>query len=542
MRRPALFLLFLCVLTFFLGLGRPAITDSDEAYYAESAREMVERGDWLTPYYNYEYRWQKPVLYYWLTAFTYLILGVGEWSARFWSALAGVGLAFATWAAGRRFTRHEDVGWLAGAIVATTFGYFAIARMSLPDLPLAFFITVTTASALDDRWPLAGLAAGLGFLMKGPLALLLPGLVFGAVWWRERKTRRVRPGALALAAGVFALVGLPWYVGMTLEHGTAYLNSFFVGDNFERFATDRFNEPRSPVFYIPVLLGGLLPWTAYLVAAAWRPARELLSRRLALSDEQWRLVLWAAVPLAFFSLSIGKQPRYILPVLPPVAILLAGAIVGRVEAAGRGERGAARDLSIATYVTGGLLLLLALVLARARELFTTAIPAFTWAATLALTACAAVLFGLARRIQLRRIPVVVSLCAAVTLVSIHFGALAGMRPEPVEEMAALVRAHRHAAEAVGARHVFVRNLVFYTGVRQEDLFTDDRAVAFMRAPGRVLMVVRESELRRLEAASGVTMTRLGSVRYFNTANVKLPALFLPDPERDVQRVLLVTNR
>src|SRR5688572_25346996 len=130
---------------------------------------MLERGDWLTPYFNYEYRWQKPILYYWLTSITYVILGVGEWSARFWSALAGVGLVFATYAAGRRLTRYEDAGWLAGAIVATSFGYFALARMALPDLPLAFFTTVAIAAAFDGRWILAGVAAGLGFLVKGPL-------------------------------------------------------------------------------------------------------------------------------------------------------------------------------------------------------------------------------------------------------------------------------------------------------------------------------------------------------------------------------------
>ena len=66
------------MLTFFLGLGRPAITDSDEGFYAEAAREMVESGDWLTPHFNYSDRWQKPVLYYWLTAATYLVAGPTE--------------------------------------------------------------------------------------------------------------------------------------------------------------------------------------------------------------------------------------------------------------------------------------------------------------------------------------------------------------------------------------------------------------------------------------------------------------------------------
>ena len=130
---------------------RQAITDADEAYYAEAAREMVESGDWLTPSFNYAERFQKPVLYYWLTAVTYVVLGLGEWSARFWSALAGVGLAFVTWSIGRSHTRQEEVGWMAGAIVATSFGYFAIARMALPDLPLALFITLTIALVFDNR-------------------------------------------------------------------------------------------------------------------------------------------------------------------------------------------------------------------------------------------------------------------------------------------------------------------------------------------------------------------------------------------------------
>src|SRR5262245_32739083 len=198
---------------------------------------MVERGDWLTPHYNYQYRWQKPVLYYWLAATMYILVGVSEWAARAWSALAGVGVAFATYAAGRRMTGHDEVGWLAGAIAATCFGCFAMARLALQDLPLAFFITVTITAAFEGRWLLAGLALGLGFLMKGPVALAVPGVVLLPAWWMERQTFRVSIRDLAKGFAVFALVGLPWYVAMAATHGTEYLRSFFVSDNFERFAT-----------------------------------------------------------------------------------------------------------------------------------------------------------------------------------------------------------------------------------------------------------------------------------------------------------------
>jgi 4-amino-4-deoxy-L-arabinose transferase-like glycosyltransferase len=541
-RRPALFLLFLCVITFFVGLGRPALTDADEAYYAESAREMVERGDWLTPYFNYEFRWQKPVLYYWLSAMTYLVFGVSEWAARWWSALAGIGLAFVTRGAARRITRHEDVGWLAGAIVATSFGYFALARMALPDLPLAFFITVTITAAFERQWIVAGTAAGLGFVMKGPLAILLPALVFAAVWWRERDRLEVRPRDLVLGAAVFALVGLPWYVAMTMTHGAAYLNSFFIGDNLERFATDRFNEPRSPFFYVPILLGGLLPWTAYLLAALWRPVRDLLARRLVLTDAEWRLLLWAGIPLIFFSISVGKQPRYILPILPPVAILLARAILLRLDAAYTGQRGAQRDLKIATVVTSGLFVLVAILLWRARELFINAWGPLTWASIGALLGCAVAIGAAARTRHLARIPVLMPACAALMLMAIQFGVLSGRRPEAVESMAALVQQHRTASEPVGEYHVFVRNLVFYLGFRQEYLSTEERAIEFMRSSQRVLMVVHDINLAPLESAAGVRMRRLGEVRYFNSASLRLSTLLSVEPQAAVQRILLVTNR
>ena len=78
MRRSVLSLILLSSLTFLLGLGRQAITDSDEAFYAEAAREMVEGGDWLTPHFNYEERWQKPILYYWFTAGGFAGIEPGE--------------------------------------------------------------------------------------------------------------------------------------------------------------------------------------------------------------------------------------------------------------------------------------------------------------------------------------------------------------------------------------------------------------------------------------------------------------------------------
>ena len=543
MRRAVLTLVLLSCFTFFLGLGRPAISDSDEGFYAESAREMVEGGDWLTPHFNYADRWQKPILYYWLTAGTYLVAGEREWAARWWSALSGLGLVLLTWAAARKLTGRDDAAWLAGAITATCYGCFAMARLALPDLPLAFFITLAIWSSLEQRWLLAGVAAGLGLLMKGPIALVVPGLVLVPIWWAAYakasapKLFPVRVRDLAVAAAVCAAVALPWYIAMTVEHGTAYLQSFFVGDNLERFATDRFNQPRALWFYAPIVAGGMMPWSVYLLALPWQSAMRVARKQRQLTDVEWRLLLWIAVPLLFFTISIGKQPRYILPVLPPLAILLARSITTRIVDRNRG-----RALTAATWGTAALYAAMAILLYRARPLFISTYPALTIAGVAVIAASAAALLWVAATRKWDRLPVIASICAALWLLSIQFGALAGARPEPVEQMAALVAANRRANEPVGTYQAFVRNLVFYTRFKHVDLYDEGVALNFLKSPDRVLLVTRESDLPRLQSIAGVSVRPIARLQYLNAAGVRLRTVLSPLPEQDFETIVLVTNR
>jgi 4-amino-4-deoxy-L-arabinose transferase-like glycosyltransferase len=538
-RRSLLLLVALSSVTFLLGVGRPAISDSDEGFYAEAAREMVTEGDWLTPRFNYEDRWQKPVLYYWLTAATFTVTGFGESAARWWSAFSGVGLVLLTWAAARRFTADDHAAWLAGAITATCYGYFAMARLALPDLPLTFLITLVIWSALESRWTVVGIAAGLGLLMKGPVALVVPAVVLLPIWWRERTTTIIRARDMATAALICAVIALPWYGAMTAEHGTAYLRSFFIGDNFERFATDRFNAPRSVWFYVPILIGGMLPWSMYLITLPWRSAVSVLRRRRRLSESEWRLLFWAFAPLLFFTLSIGKQPRYILPVLPPLAILLARSIATRISHTSAGPQS---GLTIATWATSALYGVLAIFLFRARPILIGTYPLLTAVGIALFVASAGALAWVSASRRWRLLPVVATVCAAALLLTIQFGALSGQRPEPVEQIADLVREHRDADQPVGSYRVFVRNLVFYAGFKQEDLYDERLALDFLQSPDPVLLVVRAGDLPRLEAISGVSTTTLGEVPYMNVANVRLGTLIAPIPPQDIETVLLVTNR
>jgi 4-amino-4-deoxy-L-arabinose transferase-like glycosyltransferase len=549
-RPPVLTLLLLSFVTFGIGLGQQAITEADEAYYAEAAREMVVSGDWITPHFNFEDRWQKPVLYYWLTALTYLVTGPGEGAARAWSALSGAGLVLLAWVMASRGASTRPHAWLAGAITATCFGYFAMARSALPDLPLAFCITLTITAVLaafDGRgrdslrwWVLAGVAIGLGCLMKGPIAVVVPALALAPAWWVERKEASVRWSHVAVGAAVAALVAMPWYAAMVSRHGSAYIDSFLVGDNLERFTTTRFNEERPLWFYLPVIAGGLLPWAAFGIVAAVPGIVELARRRWRPTRDDVRLLSWAIVPTLFFVVSVGQQPRYVLPVLPPLAILAARAIGERIEQAARGQR--ARGLAVATWATAAFFVLSAALVYRLQPLLTETSPVVLTTSALGMAASAAALAIVAVRGAWTSLPLATTAAAIALLLGVQFSVFAPRRPSAVEQMAAFVAAHRPNAEPIGTYRAFTRNLVFYTRTKQVDLFDPAGAAQFLAAQTRVLLVLPERDLTSIAAAAHIEPRTLARVRHLNTANLRLRSLLNPDPAIELETVVLVSNR
>ena len=550
--RHLLLLATVCALTFFAALGRPALTNSDEGFYAESAREMVESGDGLTPFYNYQPRFEKPVLYYWMAAGAYLVGGQSPGAARLPSALAGFGLVLVTFFCARRWT-NEAGALLAGIIAATSAAGIAMAHQALPDLPLAFFVTAAVWTALvgllDDprgapaprsrlSWLLASaLAAAGAALVKGPVGPVLVAAILLPIMLVERRRRgtwgRARLFHLLAAAAVFVAAVAPWYAAMTAEHGTAYLYRFFGAENLDRFATARYNAPRPIWYYLPVIAGGLLPWSPFMLL--WGPAmRNAWRRRVADPAVLW-LVVWAAAPLLLYTLSVGKQPRYILPVLPPLAILLGWAMTRAVVVpAGR------RLFTAAGVAAGGVLLLLAGLLLRARPLFVEWDPGWTTALATALGAAGLLVCLTASR---RGWLPVAGLTAAMITAALgaHYVLLASPGPAPVERMAALLAEERSRGEPYGRHRVFDRNLIYYTASPYVELATPDAARDFLQSPERVLCVLLEEDAAQFER-DGLPLRRLGGVSFLNTGGLTLRTLMDPDPERHLLRAVLVSNR
>ena len=551
----------LCCATFFIGLSGPALTDSDEAFYAESAREMIERSDWLTPYFNGNIRFEKPVLYYWLVAIMYTVLEISAWAARVPSALAGVGLVILAYIAAQRW--YDDItAFYAGLIVATSFGSIAMAHQALPDLPLAFFISLTVWGVFVGLLPappgtvptnsrqtwliISAVGGACGFLVKGPvgIALLLSVLVPLSLleWVIFKRFWQIRPRHIVIATTIGLALTLPWYLAMTMEHGVAYLERFFIAENLDRFATDRYNTPRAMWYYGPIVIGGLLPWSLFAPLCLQQlRARGIRSRPDLIT---LRVGLWAIMPLLFYTFSIGKQPRYVLPVLIPLSIFLAHGIVSAL----RDPVSKSRSFGICCVACGGTVLGIAGLIYRAQPLLISIPPDILFTSTIALglsgvliTATALAYIRTAARHWGQTAVALIATSVVVLNLAAHHGVLASNGDSAVQQMAAMVRAEQTNDEQYGRHRVFNRNLLYYVGSPHVELPIIRAVRDFLRSTERVLCVLREEDATLL-ARDGVVFRELGSLPYLNTGSLTLRMLLNPDPERYINHVLLVSNR
>jgi hypothetical protein len=246
-------------------------------------------------------------------------------------------------------------------------------------------------------------------------------------------------------------------------------------------------------------------------------------------------------------LSVGKQPRNVLPVLPPLALLLASSIVERTQE-WRGHGGIrslprrALPVIVGSLLSGLFLVALGILLYRAQPLLINVQPVFTTIAAAAIVIAGVLVIVFAASSQWRLAPVVIALAGAITLPVIQYGALSSGGDDTVRQMARLVQQQRGGNEEVGTWGVFVRNLVFYSGVKTTDVIDDEQARNFLNRSERALLVAPVTEIDRLERDHGVQVKRIAELLYFNEAGVRVRTLLWPDRNRDLTRVVLVSNR
>ncbi|MBN3960513.1 glycosyltransferase family 39 protein [Nostoc sp. NMS8] len=370
-------------IAFGWNLGNIGLIDETEPLFAEASRQMFVTGDWITPFFNGDTRFDKPALIYWCQAIAYHLIGVNEWAVRLPSAIAAFGLvclAFYTiqWYLTKqdeleqvsRPTRRYLISFIAAALMALNPETIIWARTGVSDMLLTgcmasallcFFlgyageegsrrqgageqgdegdeatrrIAIPNAQSpmphalFPNKWYLAFyvLIAG-AILTKGPVGIVLPGLIVAAFLLYVGKVREVLR-EIRLFVGILIILGLsvPWYALVIWRNGWNYINSFFGYHNLERF-TEVVNGHSAPwYFYFAIVLLGFAPYSVYLPASIIRLKFWQRSHWRSLERfQQFGLFawFWFACIFVFFCIAVTKLPSYVLPLMPAAAILVA---------------------------------------------------------------------------------------------------------------------------------------------------------------------------------------------------------------------------
>lgn len=383
--RATAVLLALVLALLVFRLGAVPLLGPDEPRYTRVAVEMHRAGEWVTPTLQGEPWLEKTPLFYWLAGAAFSALGETEAAARVPSVLATLVLVGATALVGARLY-GAAAGLHAGFAAGTSLLVFAYGRAASMDMLLAAAVTVAIGLAglrvLDRAGPravaAAAASAGLATLAKGPLGLLLPVLVLGGHVAATREWRRLRELLPPAAVAAFVAVAAPWYVAILLDQGRHFVDVFLLGHNVARFTSTVHNHPGPFWYYVPVLLAGLFPWSGLAVPALFRVEPRADRRDLF-------VLLWLALPLAFFSVAGSKLPGYILPCVPPLAILV-GRVADRLVQEGRTPEAllSGRVAALVGLVLGALVATAPAALFALREpLWQSAFPLGAWAVVVA---------------------------------------------------------------------------------------------------------------------------------------------------------------
>jgi 4-amino-4-deoxy-L-arabinose transferase-like glycosyltransferase len=341
-------------LLYFTGLGRPALWEPDEGRYAEVAREMLLRGDYVTPRNDWVRYFEKPPLVYWVTAGAMRLFGANEFAARAPAALFSTGQVAVAEALGEAMF-GPITGVMAAVALALGPLFFGFARFATPDPALAFFLTAALASFYmaaksgymsaesgnfghggGRNWMmLAAALLGLGTLAKGPVALALGGAV-ALVWLViEGRARAALTIPWLWCAIVYLAITAPWFV-LAAEQNAGFLQFFFVHEHVQRYLESTEHE-WGPYFFAIVVAGGMWPWLYFAPLGLHDLRRRdddepaVTKRRSALMF----LLIWFGLIFVFFSIPRSKLGEYILPAFPPLAII-AGYGLSRLSEMNRG--------------------------------------------------------------------------------------------------------------------------------------------------------------------------------------------------------------
>jgi 4-amino-4-deoxy-L-arabinose transferase-like glycosyltransferase len=519
-RRDALLLLGvlgLCALLYTVRLGDVAFLGKDEPKNAQAAREMMRRGDWVLTTLGGEPWYDKPIVYYWTALVGYRLFGVGELGARIGPVLAALLTVWLTAVLGSRLLGSRAAGALAALVLGTGLEFWWFARTAVTDALLACLVTASLTAYLAARegirpglnLRLAWASAAAATLAKGPIGLLLPAMVVGADLLLARDWRGMRELRWGSGLALLAAIAGPYYALAIARSDGEFFRDFFLHYNVARFATDDLPHQEGFAYYLPVLLFGPFPWSAFLPSAAIRLTRTFRALDAADRARMRTLALWVILPLVFFSLAGSKLPSYLLPAFPALAVILAGEIFHLARApAGAGSFRLGAAAAILTLISLGVGFALVRVLGEAEpDLHAAALPL---AAVLAVTGVAAVVMALLRR---RRAAIAcVGLSAVLGPLAVVGWGLAPLeRRASAKEIALVAMALEPGPGRLLSYRFYDNSFYFYTDAGVERFFElrwiEDRVAA----TGAALCFVRERDLPEVRSSPRVASEEVGQV-------------------------------
>ena len=554
-------LLVLAVAPYFVDLGGSSIWDANEAFYVETPREMMQSGDFIAPTFNYEPRFNKPVLSYWIVAGFYSLFGVSVGVQRIPIAIAGVVIILTAFflaraaAAARtpgEATRGMDAALWAALGLAIAPRLLMFSRRIFIDIYISMFMGLTLLFfALAERYParrrlflvLMYVAVGLGTLTKGPIAIALPGLVFGLYLLVHGELGRVRRMLIPAGLLIVLAIVVPWYAALYHRFGWTHISSFFIGENVARYTEGLGVQPiRGAWYYLPVVFSDSFPWSLCLIGAAamWNSDRRAARRaQLSQNDPSLRvrtlLWLWILAIVVFFTMSAAKQDLYIFPIVPAVAAL-AGLFIARAEDAG--EPRWAGPLRV-TAVAAGLLLAAGGI--GTLYIFHAAgkVYALDGAATVGIVGAAGGVVTLALALWKRAGAALVALAIAMTTLNWTF--VLRVLPsfeqyKPVPPLSQAIRERAQAIDRVAHYNVALPSMVYYLDRHIDTFFEPQPFIDALRSGGTVYAVLSESDYLKMAPEIGV---KTCVIQRAPTVNVKLGAVLARDP---LPLVILITNR
>lgn len=527
---PWVVLALLAAVVYFWGLGRYGLIDPDEGRYAEIPREMIETGDFVTPRLNYVKYFEKPALHYWLTAASFVAFGQNEAAARLFPVLFGLGGCLLTFAVARRMTGSARAGAAAAAVLVSSVLWYALSRLNVIDMTLTFFFTLAMLGYW--LWFRGGEGAGcrplllfyaamaLATLSKGLIGVVLPGGIAVLHLASLRRWRAIRRLFSPWGIALYFALALPWFRAVCAANPD-FFDFFFVHEHFTRYLTTEHDRYEPFWFFVPILLGGLVPWTGML----WDAFRAARGRGGLLRREDGLfLILWFAVPLIFFSLSGSKLVPYVLPCLPPLAVLIGAAVEGVLRGGTPAMRAGRR------FACLNALILLPLILAGAVYPALRPEDAYLQAATtpfcLVLTAFCLAAFTLLRARTRGFLLLCLLALTALFVAGMGFDLMAAR--DSRRPIAAMVRERLQDEDVVVAYGDLMQGLSFYLarriaiaggrgeldfGAAQEEdpswFLNAEQLRRLWNGPDRVLLIASRCRLEELTRDLGREPVRLG---------------------------------